>query len=86
MQILLTSLVSLQMDASGMVHEDDDSPDKQKKPSRAKKHLKKFSRLFTGGDGDIGHEPLENSYDDGDDDDGYGTIGDSSKGILVFNI
>ena len=73
-----------------MVHEDDDSTDKQKKPSerkqRATKHLKKFSRLFTGGAGDIGHEPLENSYGDGDDDDGYGTIGDSPKGIGVFKI
>jgi len=72
-----------QMDATGMVHEEEEEST-QKKPSergqKVRKHLKKFSQLFKGGAGDFSHEPLENSYDESDGDDGYGTISDSPKG------
>ncbi|KAI0216378.1 putative phospholipid-transporting ATPase VD [Lamellibrachia satsuma] len=73
------------MDASGVVHEDEDTTERQKKQSerrqKVRQQLKKFSQLFTGGAGDISHEPLENSYDENDGDDGYGTISDSPKDV-----
>lgn len=78
------------MDASGVVHEDEDTTERQKKQSerrqKVRQQLKKFSQLFTGGAGDISHEPLENSYDENDGDDGYGTISDSPKGTQDFGL
>ena len=67
-----------------MVHEEEEEPSQKKSSERGKKvrkHLKKFSQLFKGGASDFSHEPLENSYDESDGDDGYGTISDSPKGI-----